>query len=81
MRGCSGVCVVAPWGAWMVAPGGVACMVAQGGCAWLLEGCMVAPGGHAWLLREACMVVPGGHAWLLLGRVCMGYHEIQRYGQ
>ena len=48
-----------------------ACMVAPGGCAWLLPGgvCMVAPGGHAWLLMEGCvtkgegMCGEGGHAW------------------
>ena len=41
-------------------PGG-ACVVALGGCVWLLWGaCMVAPGG-------ACMVALGGHVWLLWG--------------
>ena len=49
----------------MLLPGG-ACMVAPGAC-------VVAPGGHAWLLWGACMVAPGG--------ACMGYDEIQRYGQ
>ena len=56
VRGCS-------WGA---------CVVAPGGCAWLL------PGGHAWLLRGgcvwllggACVVALGGPAWLL-GGACM----------
>ena len=46
VRGCSG--------------GGGACVVALGGCAWLLlggvHGCS---GGHAWLLR-GCMVALGG---------------------
>ena len=44
-------CMVAPRGAraWLLQG---ACMVAPGGCAWLL------PGGYVWLL-------PGGHSWLL----------------
>ena len=56
---------------------GGACVVALGGCAWLLWGqtCVVAPGGHAWLLLGggacmvahwgACVVALWGHAWLL----------------
>ena len=66
----------------MVAPGGRggmhgcsggACVVAPGGCAWLLPGgvCMVAPGGHAWLLRRGMRGCSGGHAWLLPGGACM----------
>ena len=48
---------------------GGACVVAPGGCVWLLLGgvCMVAPGGCAWLLRGVCMVALGGCAWLLPG--------------
>ena len=38
--------------AWLLGEGR-ACVVAQGGHAWLL-------GGHAWFL-------PGGHVWFLLG--------------
>ena len=84
------------WGTCVVAPGG-ACMVALGGGgAWLLWGvcvvapgvCMVAPGGHVWLLggmhgcsRGSAWLLLGGHAWLLPGGACMGYNEIQRYGQ
>ena len=68
VRGCSG-------GHTWLLPGRGACMVATGGCAWLLlGGCVVAPGGHTWLLRGvhgyswgACVVAPGGHTWLLRG--------------
>ena len=42
--------------------------------------CMVAPGGCAWLLwGQACVVALGGHAWLL-PRACVEYDEIRRYG-
>ena len=70
----------------MVALGGVhgcsggACMVAPGGCAWLLLGgaCMVAPGGMRdcsgggmyGCCQGVCMVAPEGHVWLLPGE-CM----------
>ena len=51
----------------MVAPRGT-CVVAPGGCAWLLQGaCMAAPGGG----MHGCS--RGG------GRV--GYDEIRRYDQ
>ena len=49
-----------------VCPQGGACVVALGGCAWLLWGtCVVAPGGGT------CVVASGGHAWLLWGRACV----------
>ena len=95
VRGClggvwllrGGVCVVAPWGACVVAQGrgwgvcgcswGVVCMVAPGEHAWLLQG------GHVWLLQGGGMCgcsgggmrgCLGGHAWLLPG----GVHGIRR---
>ena len=43
---------------------GAACMVAPGGCAWLLPG-----GGVRGSSGGVCMVAPGGHAWLLWGGV------------
>ena len=62
MCGCSRVggevCMVAPRGTCVVAPGG-------GGA---VCGCSR---GHAWLLPGGCMVaLRGGHAWLLPGGIC-----------
>ena len=67
----------------MVAPGEGACMVAPGGCVWLLlggmHGCLggymvalggvVDPGGiHGFAVGRGCAwLLLGGHAWLLLG--------------
>ena len=86
-RGREGACVVARgwvghawllWGVWLLPGGG--CMVAQGGCVWLLWGaCMVAQGAYVVVpggggmhgcSRGACVVAHGGHAWLLLGGMC-----------
>ena len=70
-----GVCVVAAGGrghAWLLLRGhvwllrGGACVVALGGCAWLLGGaCVVAPGGmHGYSQVGACVVaLQGIHAW------------------
>ena len=59
-------CVVAPRGGVRGCSGG-ACMVAPGGCAWLLLG------GCAWLLLGGgvCGCSRGGHAWLLRGGACV----------
>ena len=64
-------------GGCVVAPGGVACMVAQGAC-------MVAPGGMCGC-SGGCMVFSWGHAWFFLGGcawffprgACIGYDEIR----
>ena len=53
--------MVAPWGAWLVAPG--ACVVAPEGHVWLL-------GGHAWLLWEGHVWLLGGVCVVALGEVC-----------
>ena len=60
--------MVAPGGhAWLLSEGGMhgcsggACMVAPGGA------CVVAQGGMHGCSGGACMVAPGGHAWLLWG--------------
>ena len=68
MHGCSRGHVWLLWGGMCGCSGG-ACVVALGGCAWLLQG------GHAWLLQGGCAWLlwwgmrgcSGGHAWLLLG--------------
>ena len=64
-----GACIIAPGGACMVALGGMHGCSWGGvcGCSW--GACMVAPGGCAWLLGGVCMVAARGHAWLLLGGV------------
>ena len=59
--------------AWLLPGEGGACMVAPGGCTWLLLGgaCMVAPRGHAWLLQGGVSGCSwggmrgegGGHVW------------------
>ena len=69
MRGCwwGGACVVACWGV---------CVVADGGCVWLLAGmaCVVAAWGVCMVAgRGACMVA-GGCAWLPRG----GLRRIRR---
>ena len=77
MHGCSG------GHAWLLQGG----MVAQGACMVTLGGVHGCSGGHAWLLWGACMVALGRCAWLLRGvsgcsrGACVGYDEIQRYGQ
>ena len=60
VHGCLGVCMVAG-GACVVAPRGVACVVARGGGMRGCSGaCVVALGGHVWLLWGACVVASGG---------------------
>ena len=75
-----GACVVAHGGVCVVAHGGGACVVAQGGHAWLLGGaCVVAHrGAHAWLFMGGARawLLMGGHAWLLMG----GMHGCSRGG-
>ena len=80
MRGCSrGVCMVALGGGMHGYSGGGMRGCSRGGMRGCLGGaCVVAPGGCAWLLRGACMVAPRGVRGSSGGGGVRGFfHEIR----